>query len=98
VVINPADYLYFNTTTVTDFNNQNFNFFLSILYSYPVKNFFFWKTNITLNIKTRGVSFRWVRNFRQVFGDGFFYLRGIFLICFVDACLTDDEPIWEPVE
>lgn len=36
--------------------------------------------------------------FKITIGDGFLYLRGIFIICFIDACLTDDEPIWEPVE
>jgi len=34
----------------------------------------------------------------QMSGDGFFYLRGILIATFVDACLTDDEPLWEPVE
>jgi len=36
--------------------------------------------------------------FKQTLGDGFLYLRGLFFIFFIDACLTDDEPIWEPVE
>jgi len=36
--------------------------------------------------------------FKRTIGDGFLYLRGLFIICFIDACLTDDEPIWEPVE
>ena len=36
--------------------------------------------------------------FKRTIGDGFIYLRGLFIIFFIDACLTDDEPIWEPVE
>jgi hypothetical protein len=36
--------------------------------------------------------------FKRTFGDGFLYLRGLFILFFIDACLTDDEPIWEPVE
>ena len=36
--------------------------------------------------------------FKKTLGDGFLYIRGLFLIFFIDACLTDDEPIWEPVE
>lgn len=36
--------------------------------------------------------------FKRSVGEGFIYLRGLFLIFFIDACLTDDEPIWEPVE
>lgn len=35
---------------------------------------------------------------KRTVGDGFIYLRGLFIIFFIDACLTDDEPIWEPVE
>jgi hypothetical protein len=26
------------------------------------------------------------------------YLRGLFVVLFIDACLTDDEPLWEPIE
>lgn len=36
--------------------------------------------------------------YRKTLGDGFLYIRGLFIIFFVDACLTDDEPLWEPVE
>ena len=32
-------------------------------------------------------------NYKKTFGDGFIYIRGLFVIFFVDACLTDDEPI-----
>ena len=32
------------------------------------------------------------------FSFGFYYLRGLFFILFIDACLTDDEPLWEPIE
>lgn len=35
---------------------------------------------------------------RRVFGFGFYYIRGIIFILFIDACLTDDEPLWEPIE
>ena len=31
--------------------------------------------------------------FKKTLGDGFLYIRGLFLIFFIDACLTDDEPI-----
>jgi len=31
--------------------------------------------------------------FKRTIGDGFIYLRGLFIIFFIDACLTDDEPI-----
>lgn len=35
---------------------------------------------------------------KNTWGDGFYYIRGLFIIFFVDACVTDDEPLWEPVE
>jgi len=34
----------------------------------------------------------------RVFGFGFYYMRGIVFLLFIDACLTDDEPLWEPIE
>lgn len=37
-------------------------------------------------------------NLNQMSGEGLFYLRGILIATFIDACLTDDEPLWEPVE
>jgi len=36
--------------------------------------------------------------FRRSIGDGAIYLRGLFILFFFDAMLTDDEPLWEPVE
>lgn len=39
-----------------------------------------------------------VEAFKRTFGFGFYYLRGLFFILFIDACLTDDEPLWEPIE
>jgi hypothetical protein len=35
---------------------------------------------------------------RKSIGEGIIYLRGIFTLFFFDAMLTDDEPLWEPVE
>nr|ASY95749.1 hypothetical protein [Stylonychia lemnae] len=36
--------------------------------------------------------------FKKTLGEGFIYLRGLFLFFFFDACFTDDEPLWEPIE
>jgi hypothetical protein len=30
---------------------------------------------------------------KSTFGDGFLYLRGLFIIFFIDASITDDEPL-----
>lgn len=41
----------------------------------------------------------WVRNLlNKSFGFGFYYIQGFMFVLFVDACLTDDEPLWEPIE
>ena len=34
----------------------------------------------------------------RFFGAGFFYLSYSCFIMYIDACLTDDEPLWEPIE
>jgi len=31
--------------------------------------------------------------FRKTIGSGFLYLQGLFIMFFIDACLTDDEPL-----
>lgn len=31
--------------------------------------------------------------FRKTIGAGTFYLKGLFIVFFIDACLTDDEPL-----
>ena len=40
----------------------------------------------------------WKKLILQIFGEGFFYIRGLIIIFFIDGCLTDDEPLWEPLE
>ena len=49
---------------------------------------------------SRFLSFAsWLLNaFRRSVGDGIIYIRGLVILFFFDAMLTDDEPIWEPVE
>ena len=34
-----------------------------------------------------------LKNFKLFEGEGVIYLRALFLLFFIDACLTDDEPI-----
>ena len=36
--------------------------------------------------------------FQKSFSFGFLYIQGFAFILFIDACLTDDEPLWEPIE
>ena len=35
---------------------------------------------------------------KKTLGEGFIYLRGLVILLAIDASLTDDEPLWEPVE
>lgn len=35
---------------------------------------------------------------KRSFGFGFYYIQGTVFLLFIDACLTDDEPLWEPIE
>lgn len=35
---------------------------------------------------------------KRSIGEGILYLRGLFILFFFDAALTDDEPLWEPIE
>ena len=43
-----------------------------------------------------------VREFTEIyirsFSFGFYYLQGCVFILFIDAWITDDEPLWEPIE
>jgi len=44
------------------------------------------------------ITFWSLNLFRRAIGDGAIYLRGLAILFFFDAMLTDDEPLWEPVE
>lgn len=39
-----------------------------------------------------------IKLIRRSIGDGWLYIQGLAIALFIDACLTDDEPLWEPVE
>ena len=43
--------------------------------------------------------YAWFTNISsRSFGFGFYYIQGFIFVLFIDACLTDDEPLWEPIE
>lgn len=52
------------------------------------------KTNFTF----RKTSIYLLKIYKKAFGEGYVYIRGLAVIFFVDACVTDDEPLWEPIE
>jgi len=39
-----------------------------------------------------------LKAYRLAFADGGLIIRGLFISFFIDALLTDDEPLWEPIE
>ena len=44
-------------------------------------------------------SIFWALNLlKRSVGEGLLYLRGLVVVFFFDATLTDDEPLWEPIE
>lgn len=96
----------FNRIFVTTTFNSNYNYNSrlnnNVLY-YLLTNYTSY-TNFNSNLfyslikSIRLTLINLLNVFKTTIGDGFLYLRGIFIICFIDACLTDDEPIWEPVE
>jgi len=51
-----------------------------------------------LSAASRRVSLACLDITLRSFGPGFFCLVGLFIIGFVDSLITDDEPIWEPIE
>ena len=56
----------------------------------------------TFNMFLKNIFFKYSHfifdSFKRTFSFGFYYLRGLFFLFFIDACLTDDEPLWEPIE
>ena len=72
------------------YNNVNKTFSNLIL------NFF--KTNLVFSLIFKDFSIYVLNQYKKTFGEGYYYLRGLFIIFFIDASITDDEPLWEPIE
>jgi len=78
------------------FNNNFLFFFYLNTPNYLTVIFNFSNLNIFKNISI--LKTKILFNYNQFFADGFIFLRGLFIIFFIDACVTDDEPLWEPLE
>ena len=85
--------IYINHFTMI--SNNSFLYLIQYHYSSVFMNLN-WYYNISSFIKRFSITLLDI--FKRTIGDGFLYLRGLFIIFFIDACLTDDEPLWEPVE
>jgi hypothetical protein len=72
--------------------NFNDNFILFYFFRFFLSKFFYFRVfydNLLLFVLELN---------KTIFDEGFFYIRGLIIIFFVDACITDDEPLWEPIE
>jgi hypothetical protein len=76
----------------TNLFKNNFVIFFFFNNTSNIFNLFFLnylKTNLNLN----KLSIYFLNVYKKIFGEGFFYLRGLFIIFFIDAAITDDEPL-----
>lgn len=81
------------------FTNALFTNIFNDLYKFNFKFSIFFKFIKKFNIiaiKQQLIVLK--KNFFYIFDEGLIYLRGLFIVFFVDACITDDEPLWEPIE
>lgn len=80
-----------------NFANVNFahNFNQNKIFNFFNNKFFIFSKNFFLIKKINVLYFLLYKN---TIGDGYYYLRGLLTIFFIDACVTDDEPLWEPIE
>jgi len=74
-------------TVLAQVNVDNLKYYLNL----RLKNFFSY--NLISNI-----AFNFSNVSKRSFSFGFSYLIGFSFILFIDACITDDEPLWEPIE
>lgn len=69
---------------------------------YSVKNLvIFIKTTfnkISHKFTTKFITSEVLEIYIRSFSFGFYYIQSVVFLCFVDACLVDDEPLWEPIE
>lgn len=75
------------------------NFVIFIFFNNFKNTTSLWLSNIfKANSDINAISIYFLNIYKRTFGEGFFYIRGLAIIFFIDACITDDEPLWEPIE
>ena len=92
---------FFNFNKFTNLIKNNFIIFLFYNnVNKTLSNVFlnFFKTNLVFSLVFKDLYLYTVDQYKRTFGEGYYYVRGLFIIFFVDACVTDDEPLWEPIE
>jgi hypothetical protein len=103
-----TNFSFFSQKSFFNYKNNNFiklsntfkNNFLIYFLLNNLKNTlnFFFLSFIKTNFIFKNLNIYFLDIYKRTFGDGFIYIRGLFLIFFIDACVTDDEPLWEPIE
>jgi len=97
-----ADYIYYwdrSFTKEVDYSSKNLNsnFFKPKKLGYSIFSLDF--SDLIFLEKLSSFYKNYIlQNFKRTFSFGFIYIRGLVFIFFIDACLTDDEPLWEPIE
>lgn len=89
--ISPQDWRLQGLSNPTKTLNKKFHSY-ELLYS-PLK-----LSTLYNNILIKDLYLSWADFSSRTFSFGFYHLRALVFILFIDACLTDDEPLWEPVE
>jgi len=74
-------------TLLAQVNIDNLKYYINL----RLKNFFSYNLLSSIAFNFSNVS-------KRSFSFGFSYLIGFSFILFIDACITDDEPLWEPIE
>lgn len=87
---------------------KNFLQFFTIFWQLPQNLPTFYGLNASLNLLfslyfsskflARRLNHSTYYFYKNTFGDGYYFIKGLILIFFIDATLTDDEPLWEPIE
>jgi len=72
--------------------------FVFISFFYPLSFIHFFVFRFTRFINLNFIRFEYKKTYLQTFGDGWVYIRGLFIIFVIDILLIDDEPLWEPIE
>ncbi len=88
--------VYFTQVSHIKYINENLTSFLIINSLFFIHGMGMIRYTLQYFFKSNLIKYLTI--FKKTFGDGTLYIRGLFVIFFVDAILIDDEPLWEPVE
>lgn len=107
------DYIYY-WSTYKYLNKKYTSYFSNVSNYYIIKKFSIFlkqldiinlKSYVNLRLKNlyiqsliNVVLFQFTNISKRSFSFGFTYLIGFTFVLFIDACITDDEPLWEPIE